>query len=163
MRGSWRRLWAAREGLGAVEFAFVAPVLAALLLGILDFGMAYWEKMEVANAADAGAQWGMTNTYNATSITTVATSATNLTLPSGNVNPSNPCGCATNSGVSIYSCGATCPDGTSPKTYVVVNTHVCYSTLFNWPGLNYCSTSNSNCTGCSARQISLTAQSIMLK
>jgi Flp pilus assembly protein TadG len=163
MRLKWLRFWAARDGLGAIEFAFVAPVLAAMLLGILDFGMAYWEKMEVANAADAGAQWGMTNTYNQSSITTVATSATNLPLPSSNVSPSNPCGCASESGVAIYACAATCPDGSTPKSYVVVNTHICYSTIFRWPGLTYCSAGDSNCTGCSTRQISLTAQSIMLK
>jgi Flp pilus assembly protein TadG len=156
-------MWAGTSGLGAIEFAFVAPVLAALLLGIVDFGMAYWQKIEIGNAADAGAQWGMTNTYNATSITTVATSATNLSLSGGNISPSNPCGCASSTGVAIYSCGATCPDGTTPKTYIVVNTHVCYSTLFNWPALNYCSAGNTSCSGCSNSQISLTAQSIVLK
>src|SRR5712692_1415424 len=53
----WSRLWAARDGLGAIEFGFIAPVLVAMLLGILDFGLAFWQQMEIANAADAGAQW----------------------------------------------------------------------------------------------------------
>ena len=155
------RLWRARDGLGAIEFGFVAPVLLTLLLGVLDFGMAFWQEMEISNAADAGAQWGMGNTYDATSISSVAASATNLSGIS--VSSSNPCGCATSSGVSIYSCSATCPDSTTPQPYIVVNAHICYATLFRWPGLTYCSSGNSSCTGCSASQISLGAQSVVLK
>ena len=161
------RLWRARDGLGAIEFGFIAPVLLTLLLGILDFGMAFWQEMEISNAADAGAQWGMSNTYDAPidqtspSIQSVAQSATNL---SGiTVSSTNPCGCPTSSGVTVYSCGSTCPDSTTPQPYIVVNTHICYSTLFTWPGLTYCSSGNSACTGCSSNQISLGAQSVVLK
>lgn len=157
---SWR-LWRASDGLGAVELGFLAPVLLTLLLGILDFGMAYWQQMQIANAADAGAQWGMSNPYNRDSITTVATSATNL---SGiTVNPSNPCGCASTTGVSIYSCSSTCPDGSTPKSYIVVSARICYATLFTWPGLNYCGSGDSNCSGCGGNEVSLTAQSVVLK
>src|SRR5205807_1211695 len=106
----------------------------------------------IANAADAGAQWGMSNTYNATSITSVAQSATNLSAVS--VSSTNPCGCASNTGVaSGYgtppNCTA-CPDGSTAQTYIVVNTHICYSTIFQWPGLTYCSNADSNCSSCSS-------------
>jgi Flp pilus assembly protein TadG len=161
------RLWAARGGLGAIEFAFVAPFLLALLLGVLDFGMAFWQKIEVANAADAGAQWGMSNTYNVDSIRSVVQAATSLSIPVANITPTNPCGCATSTGITTGygtppSCTA-CPDLTTAKTYIVVDAHVCYSTLFNWPGLTRCSGGDANCTGCSSSQISLTGQSFVLK
>src|SRR6476659_2541052 len=91
------RFWRAREGLGAIELGFIAPVLLTLFLGILDFGMAFWQQMEIANAADAGAQWGMANAYNSGSITTVAQSATNMSTVS--VSSTNPCGGATSTGV----------------------------------------------------------------
>ena len=160
------RLWLAREGLGAVELGFIAPVLLTLLLGVLDFGMAFWQQMEIANAADAGAQWGMSNAYSDTSIRTVAQSATNLAA-NVNVSSTNPCGCASDTGVaSGYgnppSCTA-CPDGTTAQTYIVVNTRMCYSTLFHWPGLTYCSGSDSNCSGCTSSQVALTSQSAVLK
>ncbi len=162
MRKFWRsRLWGAEDGLGAIEFGFVAPVLLTMLLGIIDFGMAFWEQMEIANAADAGAQWGMTNTYNADSIASVVASATDL---SGiGVTSSNPCGCPSSTGITIYACSASCPDSTTPKPYIVVNTHICYSTLFSWPGLAYCTAGNSSCSNCSSNQISLGAQSVVLK
>src|SRR6476646_8114023 len=85
------RLWSASEGLGAIELGFIAPVLLVMLLGVLDFGMAFWQQMEIANAADAGAQWGMSNDFNETSIRTVAQSATYLT--GATINPSPECGC----------------------------------------------------------------------
>jgi Flp pilus assembly protein TadG len=155
-------LWAATEGLGAIEFGFVAPVLLAMLLGVLDFGMAFWQKMEIATAADAGAIWGMSNSYNESSIRSVVQAATSLSIPAGNIGPSNPCGCATSTGITTGygtppSCTA-CPDATTAKPYIVVNAHICYSTLFpSWPGLTY------GGDGCSSNQISLTAQAFVLK
>ncbi len=155
------RLSRARDGLGAIEFGFVAPVLLTMLLGILDYGMAFWQEIEISNAADAGAQWAMQNTYNASSISSVAAAATNLSGIS--VSSSNPCGCASSTGVTMYSCTATCPDNTAPQPYIVVNTSMCYSTLFRWPGLTYCSAGNGSCGGCSTSQIVLSAQSVLLK
>jgi len=159
----WPRLWASQDGLGAIEFGFIAPVLLTMLLGILDFGMGFWQQMEIANAADAGAQWGMANTYDASSITSVVQASTSLSVPSGNISPSNPCGCASSTGVATYSCASTCPDGTTPQPYVVVSAHICYATLFTWPGLSYCSGGNSSCSGCNSGQISLSGQSVVLK
>lgn len=160
----WSRFWAAKDGLGAIEFAFIAPFLLTMLLGILDFGMAYWQQMEIANAADAGTQWAMANGYDRTSITSVATSATGL---SGiNVTPSYSCGCLSGTSITLSGnppCGGSCSQGGSPQPYIIVNTQMCYSTLFTWPGLSYCSSSDSLCSGCSASQISLTAQSYVLQ
>jgi Flp pilus assembly protein TadG len=158
----WYRLWASRDGLGAIEFAFVAPFLLTLLLGVLEFGLAFWQRIEVASAADAGVQWGMSNPYDETSIRSVVQAATSLAIPAGNITPSNPCGCATSTGIttgygSPPSCTA-CPDTTTAKPYIVVNVHTCYSTLFpSWPGLTY------GGDGCTSSQISLAAQSFVLK
>jgi Flp pilus assembly protein TadG len=155
-------LWAATEGLGAIEFGFVAPVLLAMLLGVLDFGMAFWHQMEIAIAADAGVQWGMSNPYNEGSIRSVVQAATSLSVPADNISPSNPCGCATSTGITTgYGTPPTCtacPDATTAKPYIVVNTHICYSALFpNWPGLTY------GGDGCASNQISLKAQAFIPK
>ena len=154
-------LWRSEDGLGAVELGLIAPILMLLLLGIIDFGMAYWQQMQVRNAANAGIQWGMSNSYDEDSIKTVAASATNLSGIA--VTPSNPCGCATSTGVTILACASLCPDNTSPKPYIMVNARVCYATLFTWPGLPYCSIENADCTGCGADQIALSAQSVLLQ
>jgi len=153
--------------MGAVEFGFIAPVLLVLLLGICDFGFAFWQQMELANAADAGTQYAMSSAFDQTKITNITRNATNLSSLQVDPAPAQICGCATSAGVTsgygTYPGCTSCPDGTPAKGYLVVNTRICYTTLFTWPGLNYCSTSSSSCSGCSSNQIALTAQSIMLK
>jgi Flp pilus assembly protein TadG len=162
-KNSWSRLRASQDGLGAVELGLIAPVLLIMLLGVLDFGLAFWEKMEIGSAADAGAQWAMSNSFDQNTVTNIVQSATNLSGVVVDPAPATRCGCATSTAVSFYDCSATCPAGTTANTYIVVNARICYSTLFPWPGLNYCSSGNSSCSGCSSQQISLSAQSIVLK
>jgi Flp pilus assembly protein TadG len=156
----WSRIWAANDGLGAIEFGFIAPVLIAMLLGVLDFGIAFWHKMEISTAADAGAQWGMSNSYHENNIRLVAQSATNLTPIT--ITPTNPCGCPSATGITIGygtppSCTTPCPDATAAQPYIVVNAQKCYSPLFHWPGLSYGGDS------CTSSQISLKAQAFVLK
>ena len=45
-----------RSGTGLVEFALVAPILLALVLGIIDFGLLGRATLVVANAAREGAR-----------------------------------------------------------------------------------------------------------
>ena len=45
------------RGSSAVEFAFVAPVLLLLMLGIVDFGRLLWMTSTVEHAATAGARY----------------------------------------------------------------------------------------------------------
>jgi Flp pilus assembly protein TadG len=57
-RGSRRR----RRGTALLELALVMPVLAALLLGVLDFGRLYAEQLTVTAAAREGARDAMHDT-----------------------------------------------------------------------------------------------------
>jgi Flp pilus assembly protein TadG len=136
-RARYRRLWRAEDGVGAIEFAFVAGILSILLLGICDFGLGFWEKMQVANAARAGAEFAVRNGYNSTNIQTAVTNATNLSGVQANPAPAQTCGCPdAATGVSTATCGATCPNGTTAGSYVTVNAQVSYSTIFAWPGIS---------------------------
>ncbi len=45
-----------RQGTGLVEFALVAPLLLAIMLGIIDFGLLGRATLTVANAAREGAR-----------------------------------------------------------------------------------------------------------
>jgi Flp pilus assembly protein TadG len=130
------RLWRAEDGVGAIEFAFVAGILTMLLLGICDFGIGFWEKMQVGNAARAGAQYAVKNGYDSTNIATAVTNATNLAGVQASPAPSQACGCPNAaSGITPSTCGAVCPNGDIAGTYVTVSAQVSYRTLFAWPGL----------------------------
>ena len=44
----------------------------------MDFGMGFWEQIQVGNAARAGAQYAIFNGWNQSGISTAVTSATSL-------------------------------------------------------------------------------------
>lgn len=135
-RFSWSRLWRSEDGVSAVEFAVVGGALALLLLGVLDFGLAYWEKVQVGDAARAGADYAERNGYNSTNIQSAITNATTLSGIQASPAPSQFCGCPNStSGVTSGLCTATCSDGTTAGTYVTVSAQKSYTTIFSWPGL----------------------------
>jgi Flp pilus assembly protein TadG len=142
----WRptRLWADIQGSSAVEFAMVVPLLALLVLGLVDYGTGVWEAMMVGNAARAGAYYAAVNGWTdpPTNIQTAVTSSTGLTstseCPPSTSNkiaacpiPTQVCYCdATPSGLGTpTSCGATCGDGSTAATYVKVSAQASYSPL----------------------------------
>ncbi len=49
-----------QRGAAAVEFALIVPILLSLLLGVIDFGVAYGETISLQGAAREGARQGVT-------------------------------------------------------------------------------------------------------
>jgi Flp pilus assembly protein TadG len=54
-----------QDGAAAVEFALIAMILIMLLFGIIQFGFTFFEYIEVAHAANAGARWAALGATNA--------------------------------------------------------------------------------------------------
>jgi hypothetical protein len=69
-------LWAAVDGVGTIEFAVVASMLATLAVGMLDLSMGLWQQMEVGNAARAGAEYVSLRGWDTSAIQTAVTGAT---------------------------------------------------------------------------------------
>jgi len=131
-----KRLFKNKDGASAIEFALIGGILCMLLLGIADFGIGFWEQMQVASAAQAGADYVQNNVYSSTSVQNAAQNATNL---SGiTVSSSTSCGCPTSTGVTTgLTCGTSCSGtGLTASGYVSVSTQINYTTLFPWPWLN---------------------------
>jgi Flp pilus assembly protein TadG len=130
------RLWRERSGVAAVELGLTAPVLASLLIPMVDLGIGAYEKMRVQGAAEAAAQYalGHASAYSASSIQSAGQNATSLTGVT--VTPGQTCNCITGTtiGASV-SCASTCADGTAPGTYVSVATSVSYTTVITYPGI----------------------------
>ena len=55
MLSSFRRLFRNREGVSAIEFAIILPVLLTILMGIFQFGTAMNDYLVLTNAAAKGA------------------------------------------------------------------------------------------------------------
>ena len=130
------QLFVNEKGTAAIEFGLVGTMLSLLLLGLIDFGMGYWEQIQVGNAARAGAEYAIFNGWASSGITTAVTSATSLSSISATPAPTQTCGCPSASGgITTATCGASCTGGATAGSYVTVNAKASYTTLFSYPGV----------------------------
>jgi Flp pilus assembly protein TadG len=125
----------AKNNCGAIsiEFAVFAPTLVVMLVCSLDLGMGIYRKMQVQNAAQAGAAYAILHGFMASSIQNAVTSATSFSGVSASPAPNEFCGCASTTGVTAATCGSTCSGGSSPGTYVSVSAQATYNTLLPYP------------------------------
>jgi len=142
-----KRFGKADDGGAMVELAIVASLLIPILFGVVDLGRMYYEGIEVANAAHAGAEYGSLYPSDTTGITAAATqSAPDLTtLVIGT--PTWGCECSDGSLYSA-SCAVTPACPASVGTNVVHRVKVTASARFNWilplPGVSSSSITLSN-------------------
>ena len=152
-----KRFASERDGVAAIELAIIAPILLLCTLCVADLGRFALAKTWVTDAASAGAEYAaahaddeqyaptypMGSAFSA-AIATVATSATPATNISVSPTPSSSYGCATATGVTVSTQGATCPSGTSTGgtvgEYVSVTATMPFTALFSAAGISYPST-----------------------
>jgi Flp pilus assembly protein TadG len=108
------------SGAALVEFTLFAPLLVAMSIYTMDFGLLLYNKMEVQNAAQAGAHWAIvTGNYSTSNISSAVTNATNFTAIT--VSSNKFCGCPSSTGVTSATCNSTCSDGSVAGSYVTVS------------------------------------------
>lgn len=73
--GLARRLLRQREGVSAVEFALVAPVLVFASLAVVDIGLAAVERLEVDHVLRAGAEIAIVEQDDAAALAVLKTTA----------------------------------------------------------------------------------------
>lgn len=119
------------------EMAFLTPFLLLLLLGVVDFGRAYYLSSEVAGAAHAGALYATADPFDNAGIDSAALGdAPNVPgLTANNVHVSVGCECSdgTEFSTNCSSTPTTCSANVVSKVSVTVN--ATYTTLFPWPGM----------------------------
>jgi Flp pilus assembly protein TadG len=126
-----------KRGTAAIEFGMIAVFLCFLFLGTMDFGMGYWEQMQVGNAARAGSEYAANKGWDQSGITTAVTSATSLHSITATPAPAQTCGCpSATAGITTATCGANCLGGGTAGTYVTVVARTSYSTIFSYPGID---------------------------
>lgn len=141
--------WRERKATSAIELALILPVIAAMIVPLTDLGMAAFTKMEVQNAAQAGADYALkTGGFNSTNISNAVTSATALSGVSASPAPTESCACV--SGTTITNttappCSTGCPSG-NEGVYVTVNAQASYTPLFPYPTIPSAVTFNATST-----------------
>ena len=54
-----KKLFSHEEGSIAVEFAFLVTILSVMVVGVLDYGLAYTREMQMSSAVRAGTQFAL--------------------------------------------------------------------------------------------------------
>ncbi len=136
-----RRLRKDQTGAALVEFAIVAPVVGAMLLGVIDVSLYISSSLAVQRAARAGGEYAIMNGYDSTKVSTAITDSTTtrsayMTAIAADPAPSKFCGCP-DSGTSVVAatCGSKCTSGLNAGTYVTASATSTYEPLFDVPGL----------------------------
>ncbi len=115
-----------RRAAAAVEFALIVPVIAACIIGVINYGLAMFEKMELEGAARAGAQLALASTSDTAAIKSAVVGSTNLSITTADVTTTEFCECADGSTVT---CGNTCSDGSANRYYFTVTVSEDYALL----------------------------------
>lgn len=72
-----KKLWRNNEGVEAIEMAFVLPIFLLFVLGIIEFGRAYWIMDSMQFSIDEAGRYAMLNST-ATDVQIISTAKANL-------------------------------------------------------------------------------------
>jgi Flp pilus assembly protein TadG len=143
------RVWRARQGLAAMELAITAPAVVLLISGVISVGSVMWARMQVGNAARAGAVYVAKNGLsNQAGFNGAISGATQLgTAIAATSVPAPFCGCPdVSQGVVAATCGSQCPTGVTTGRYVTVQTRTVYTPPVPIPGMGSSVTLNGTAT-----------------
>jgi Flp pilus assembly protein TadG len=115
------------SGAAIVEFTIMAPMLVGLSVYTGDFGMLIYNKIEIQNAAQAGAQWAIANRgYNLTYIQQAGQFATKLASNAITITPSQFCACSVDASqnAKLTTWAGTCTPNTTCNTTGTVGSYV---------------------------------------
>src|ERR1700677_3136360 len=124
-----------QRGASIIEVALMTPFLLLLVIGVIDFGRAFYDGIELENAARAGAAYGAINpTDTAGMVTTAKSDAADIS----SVTATASYGCMCSDGTSSSASCTPTPSWTSSArqvNYVQVNTSYTYTPFLPWPGV----------------------------
>jgi len=128
-----RRFSKTERGSAAVELAVISPLLLLLIIGVLDYGRAFYTSITVANAARAGAEYGAQGPVESGNIDGMKDFAQGDGQEAGTLTLSarRYCEC----GGAAAPCTTACAGGAAPAVFVEVTATKPLSMLLPYPGL----------------------------
>jgi len=114
-----------KSGAAAVEFGLVAPILAAILVGIGTYGLEIVAYSKMREAVSAGAQYALTTSDTTSDISSVVSAAWDDKPSGATVSVSQKCVCAG----ADNDCSTACPNGDYPQKMTTITASQSYSEL----------------------------------
>ncbi len=134
-----------RSGVAALEMALLAPMLAALLVAVIDFSGAILSKARVTRALERSAEYATLAGQNAVAWTTIAANAQTIAsavtgpfvgtpivtaVVNAGLGTGSKC-CPDNTGMHCGASTTSCGDGSTPGVYIQVQAQYPIRTLFS--------------------------------
>ena len=116
LRGYLGRLRTCERGTAAVEFAFIGPMLAVLLLGISDVGWLALQRSDMHSAVRAGTQYFMAGGKSVAEAERIVLASWAHAPAEASIAIVDFCRC----GEQEHACTAPCPDGSVPDAFTRV-------------------------------------------
>ena len=121
-----RRLFNSVQGAAAVEFALIVPVLAALVLGIIQYGGMIIANQQMHDGISSGAVYVMRGGSDATAIYDITVSAWPNKPADASVTVNQSCKCAG----ATSTCSSLCADQSYPQSYTSIAATGTYTGLW---------------------------------
>ena len=125
-----RNVFVCDRGTSLVEFALVLPLLAFLIIAMVDFGRGMAISMTLESAARSGAEYGGLFPQDTAGVTTAITEALGAGLTADAVSAVPQCRCAG----AVVDCSAVC-NGGGAEIYLTVRVDYAYSPILPYPGI----------------------------
>ncbi len=122
------------QGGALIEAAITLPILFLLLLGATQFAMVEYQAIEVANAANAGAQYGTSSPVAAADTAGIRLAATSDAANIAMSTPQVSISCICSNGATS-TCANTDCSSSHIEQILTVQTQATYTPPFRWPGL----------------------------
>jgi Flp pilus assembly protein TadG len=116
-----------KGGAAAVEFALIVPVVLAALTGIVNYGLAMYNKMELVSAARAGAQQAIIDRTDTTAIKNAVVNSTNAGVTTSDVTTTESYLCADGTVVTLST--DTCVNNDPKQFYMTVTVNQNFTLL----------------------------------
>ncbi|QUD89386.1 TadE/TadG family type IV pilus assembly protein [Phenylobacterium montanum] len=115
--------WRDEKGAALVEFGLIAPVIAVIVLGVINGATLMLAYNAMRTGVTAGAQYVMSGGQDLPTVQTVAMSAWSGHSSSASVTATKMCLC----GSSSSDCSVLCPDQSVPQAFITVSASETYS------------------------------------
>ena len=123
-----RKFARSESGVSAIEMALVTPVLLIVFMGLIDYGIAIFSKMELTGAVRSGAQYALIKSNDMDAIETTVINSSNLDVDNIAVTtPYETCECS--DGTLDATCTTTCSADTL-RHYIVISATYTYVPFF---------------------------------
>ncbi|MDH3595242.1 MAG: pilus assembly protein [Rhodospirillales bacterium] len=135
-RGLLARLRGQDQGVAAVELALIAPVLALIIIAIVDFGMAFTRQMTLANGVRAGVQYAMVRRPVQGDLVAIQdTVKKNAGVDLSDVSVTWVCECS-DSGATAPTCSVDDCGGADVNHSLLIGVTDTYPLILSYPGIN---------------------------